>query len=94
MNFDIKFPIAAIKSSLNRTEIVINAETDAANCYVEVYLKGEPVIFAFGRQKVLTAYNEALEQNQDFVIINYEMPTDEDIDRLGFKRDGKYLVPK
>ena len=85
----IKFPIELVEKALQSKEDLFPEKL--------VYLPIQSQRFGrvkvvFTRDKVLFAYQASIDKELDAVEMEYEMPSDADWKRAGFKRDGNYMV--
>ena len=89
----LEFDTSYIKECLNTPTDIFSTEVDKDLCAIPITVKGEDIILVMTKEKVETAYNKSISEQKDYVLLDYESPTDEEIKAKGFKQEGDFLVP-
>lgn len=94
MKVIVDFSVEQVKKALE-TSVEITENPELNEQLVVIHFgkhKGEDVDMVFTRDKIIPAYENAIENNEEFVSIEFESPTEEEFEEAGFKKEGDYYV--
>lgn len=98
MKFNMEFPIEKVKLALETEHNTFNNKKIDEKLVVISFKDGENSMknpdVVFIKTMVELLYEEAVANNQDTVLIPYEMPSEEDWKEAGFFREGNVMKHK
>lgn len=95
MKVVMEFGVEKVKKALEtQHEITGNPELDKKVILIrlEVDFRGDPVDVVFSREYVTDLYEAAIQNNEKYVKIEYNAPSEQDFKDAGYKRDGHFYV--